>query len=92
MKALDDLEELQTFALVVDLGSLSAAARHLQVTTNAVSRRVMRLEQNLGVKVPAPVHAPCRSRQRAVCSTHTRAGPWRSCSPPKMRSSPDWMD
>lgn len=51
MKALDDLEELRTFALVVDLGSLSAAARHLQVTTNAVSRRVMRLEQNLGVKV-----------------------------------------
>jgi DNA-binding transcriptional LysR family regulator len=51
MAALDDLDELRTFALVVDLGSLSAAARHLQVTTNAVSRRVMRLEQNLGVKV-----------------------------------------
>ena len=51
LMALDDLEELRTFALVVDLGSLSAAARRLQVTTNAVSRRVMRLEQNLGVKV-----------------------------------------
>lgn len=51
MKALDDLDELRTFALVVDLGSLSAAARHLQVTTNAVSRRLMRLERNLGVKV-----------------------------------------
>lgn len=51
MPALDDLAELRTFALVVEAGSLSAAARLLQVTTNAVSRRVMRLEKNLGVKV-----------------------------------------
>lgn len=51
MKVLDDLDELKTFTLVVELGSLSAAARLLQLTTNAVSRRVIRLEQNLGVKV-----------------------------------------
>lgn len=51
MSALDDLDELKTFTLVVELGSLSAAARLMQLTTNAVSRRVIRLEQNLGVKV-----------------------------------------
>ena len=51
MAALDDLEELRTFALVVETGNLSAAARILQVTTNAVSRRVMRLERNLGLKL-----------------------------------------
>lgn len=51
MPALDDLDELRTFALVVESGSLSAAARLLQVTSNAVSRRIMRLERNLGVMV-----------------------------------------
>lgn len=51
MTALDNLEELKTFALVVESGSLSAAARILQMTTNAISRRLMRLERNLGVKV-----------------------------------------
>ena len=51
MQALDDLDELRTFTLVVEMGSLSAAARLMQLTTNAVSRRVIRLEQNLGVKV-----------------------------------------
>lgn len=49
--ALNSLEELRTFTLVVELGSLSAAARLSQLSTNAVSRRVMRLEQGLGVKV-----------------------------------------
>jgi DNA-binding transcriptional LysR family regulator len=51
MGALDDLDELRTFALVVEAGNFSAAARILQVTTNAVSRRVIRLEQNLGLKL-----------------------------------------
>ncbi len=51
MAALDDLMELKTFALVVEAGSLAAAARLLQVSGNAVSRRIMRLERNLGVKV-----------------------------------------
>lgn len=51
MMALDDLDELKTFVMVVEMGSLSAAARSMRLTTNAVSRRVIRLEQNLGVKV-----------------------------------------
>lgn len=51
MAALDDLEELRTLVLVVEAGSLSAAARVMQVTSNAVSLRVMRLERNLGTRV-----------------------------------------
>lgn len=48
---LDDLDEIRTFALVTESGSLSAAARLLSVTPNAVSRRVMRMERNLGVQL-----------------------------------------
>ena len=51
MDALDDLEEIRTFALVVESGSLSSAARLLSITPNAVSRRVMRMERNLGIKL-----------------------------------------
>jgi DNA-binding transcriptional LysR family regulator len=49
--ALDSLEDLRTFALVVNLGGLSAAARKLQVTTNAVSRRIQRLERQVGARL-----------------------------------------
>lgn len=51
MDALDDLQEIRTFSLIVESGSLSAAARLLGVTPNAVSRRVIRMERNLGVKL-----------------------------------------
>lgn len=47
----DRLDDLRSFALVVDAGSLSAAARTLQVTTNAVSRRLQRLEAQAGVRL-----------------------------------------
>jgi DNA-binding transcriptional LysR family regulator len=48
---LTDLEELRTLVAVIDAGSLSAAARRLNVTVNAVSRRIMRLESGLGAKL-----------------------------------------
>ncbi len=51
MAAFDKIDELRTLVLVVDGGSLSAAARSLRVSPNAVSRRVMRLERQLGVKL-----------------------------------------
>lgn len=47
----DRLEDLKTFTLVVDAGSLSAAARTLQLTTNAVSRRLQRLEAQAGARL-----------------------------------------
>ncbi len=49
--AFDRLEDLRTFALVVDSGSLSAAARTLQLSTNAVSRRLQHLESQAGARL-----------------------------------------
>lgn len=43
--------EMQFFSLLVRSGSLSAAARELQVTTPAVSKRLALLEQHLGVRL-----------------------------------------
>lgn len=42
------LNEMAVFAEVVEHGGFSAAARHLQITTSAVSRHVSRLESHLG--------------------------------------------
>lgn len=42
------LNEMPVFSQVVDSGSFSAAARHLVLTTSAVSRHVGRLEKHLG--------------------------------------------
>lgn len=45
------LEDLRTFVTVVEAGTLSAAARALRLSTNAVSRRLMRLERDVGVRL-----------------------------------------
>ena len=42
------LNELAVFAQVVEHGGFSAASRHLQLTTSAVSRHISRLEKHLG--------------------------------------------
>lgn len=42
------LKEMAIFAQVVDSGGFSAAARHLSLTTSAVSRHVSRLEAHIG--------------------------------------------
>jgi len=60
---LNDLDELRTFVLVVDAGGFSAAARSLGVSTNAVSRRIMRLESSLGTRL-------LHRSTRAVTVTH----------------------
>ncbi len=46
-----DLNEVATFARVVDAGSFSAAAAQLGVPKSTVSRRVARLEERLGVRL-----------------------------------------
>lgn len=47
----DRIEDLRTFAFVIDAGSLSGAARTLQLSTNAVSRRLQRLEAQAGSRL-----------------------------------------
>ncbi|RWH41818.1 MAG: LysR family transcriptional regulator [Mesorhizobium sp.] len=48
-----DMEELQTFVAVADAGGVSAAARRLGVSKSIVSRRLFRIEAELGVQLLA---------------------------------------
>ena len=48
---LESLSELKTFLRVVDEGSLSAAARSLGLSVNAISRRLALLEERVGVRL-----------------------------------------
>lgn len=48
-----DIEELRTFVEVADAGGVSPAARRLGVAKSIVSRRLARLEQELGVQLLA---------------------------------------
>lgn len=47
----DDIDGLRATLAVAQLGSFSAAARSLHLSTNAVSHRVARLEARLGVRL-----------------------------------------
>src|ERR1700733_5479504 len=44
-----DLNDVRTFIAVAQAGTLTAAARELQLPTSTVSRALTRLEQHLGV-------------------------------------------
>jgi len=46
---MDQLRRMAIFARVVDCGSMSAAARELEMTTSAVSQQIRALEQSTGV-------------------------------------------
>lgn len=48
-----DIEDLETFVAVADAGGVSAAARRLGVSKSIVSRRLHRLEAELGVQLLA---------------------------------------
>lgn len=48
-----DIEELRTFVEVADVGSVTAAALRLGVSKSIVSRRLARLENDLGVQLLA---------------------------------------
>jgi molybdate transport repressor ModE-like protein len=48
---MDRLTDIALFLKVLDLGSISAAARNLNLSVAAASKRLQRLEQELGVRV-----------------------------------------
>jgi DNA-binding transcriptional LysR family regulator len=81
------LKEMAIFAQVVDSGGFSAAARHLGITTSAVSRHVTRLEAHLGgrlllrttralslTELGEQVHAACVRMLSTAREVHALAG------------------
>lgn len=48
-----DIEDLQTFVAVADAGGVSAAARRLGIAKSIVSRRLLRVEADIGVQLLA---------------------------------------
>ena len=48
-----EIEDLQTFVEVADAGGVSAAARRLGISKSIVSRRLIRLEADVGVQLVA---------------------------------------
>ena len=81
------LNEMAVFAEVVEHGGFSAAARHLQITTSAVSRHVSRLESHLGgrllqrttrsislTELGAEVYAACLRMLSEAREIHALAG------------------
>ena len=84
---MDMLKEMAIFAQVVDSGGFSAAARHLGVTTSAVSRHVARLEAHLGgrlllrttralslTELGEQVHVACAQMLSTAREVHAMAG------------------
>lgn len=81
------LKEMAIFAQVVDSGGFSAAARHLGLTTSAVSRHVSRLETYMGgrllqrttrsvslTELGEQVHAACVRMVNTAREIHALAG------------------
>jgi len=50
---MDLLEKMATYVRVIEAGSFSAAAKHLKITSGAVSRQIAALEAELGVTLLA---------------------------------------
>jgi len=50
---LDDINELRTFVSVVAVGSLSAAARKMDLALSVVSKRLAALERRAGIRLIA---------------------------------------
>ncbi|HEV7327696.1 MAG TPA: LysR family transcriptional regulator [Bosea sp. (in: a-proteobacteria)] len=48
-----DIEDLQTFVVVADAGGVSAAARRLGISKSIVSRRLLRVEADIGAQLLA---------------------------------------
>src|SRR5690606_686252 len=51
LKVMDRLGDISLFLQVLDLGSISAAARHLDLSVAVASQRLKRLERDLGVRL-----------------------------------------
>ncbi len=69
----DRLELLQTFARIVETGSLSAAAAQMGMTQPTVSRRLQQLERSLGLRLlQRSTHAMKLTEDGERCFAHAR--------------------
>src|SRR5918992_3435156 len=59
--SLSDVQRLRAFALVLDLGSISAAANVLGYTQSAVSQQLVALERELGTVLVDRSQRPLRA-------------------------------
>ena len=64
--SLGDVQRLRTFALVVDLGSISAAASVLGYTQSAVSQQLAALEREVGAALVDRSQRPLRATRAGV--------------------------
>lgn len=60
-----DIQRLRAFALVLDLGSISAAASVLRYTQSAVSQQLAALEREVGMPLVDRSQRPCAPRTPA---------------------------
>ncbi|WP_150697364.1 helix-turn-helix domain-containing protein [Pandoraea terrae] len=66
MKSLASLGQITVFVRVAELGSLTAAAKELEITPSAVSKSLAQLEAHLGMHADHADHAqPQAHRARA---------------------------
>lgn len=66
------LEDVRAFCAVIEFGTISAAARTLEETKGAVSRRISRLERRLGVTLLARTPRAVSPTEEGI-AFHTRA-------------------
>jgi DNA-binding transcriptional LysR family regulator len=69
---MDQLDGMRTYVRTVDAGTLTAAARHLRLSTAAVSRQVAALEKRLGVEL-------LRRTTRRLALTEAGASYYHAC-------------
>jgi Transcriptional regulator len=72
---MDRIGDIALFLRVLDLGSISAAARSLDLSVAVASQRLQRLERALGVRL---LHRTTRRLHptRKACNWPSRGGPW----------------
>src|SRR6266540_3114516 len=69
--SIEDVQRLRAFALVMDLGSISAAASVLGYTQSAVSQQLAALEREVGTPLVDRSERPLRStRAGALVRPH----------------------
>ena len=85
--SLGDVQRLRAFALVLDLGSISAAASVLGYTQSAVSQQLAALEREVGAALVDRSQRPLRATRAGAAPAPARRA---ACSPRSAAPRPRW--